>query len=652
MNKRLLIGFLVAVFCPVFAAENNEFSLNFKDVDIRALIETVSDATGKNFIVDPRITGNISVVTSTPMKASQVYDVFLSILKVHGYAAVPSGNVIKIIPNTGVKQDGNHSELISNTQNGDEQLTRIVQMQHVDANMVVQTLMPLMPQYAFMAAVPESNTVILSDTAANVKRLVSIINQIDKSDIQKIEIIALRYANAADVIQPLNTLISSSYAGKTKLPPQLVADERSNSIIVGGESALRLQIRAMIANLDAPIEKDGNTEVIFMRYALASEMVETLTGVGSQKEENAEKPKTKANTEKAFDIRADEAANALIITAPHDLMRTLKSVVSQLDIRRAQVHIEAIIAEVSYGKAQQIGIEWQTSSDNGMFAAYRQKPDNSIDLSKFVSTVGKGMSIGYLAGSEIKAMINAFAVDNDVNILSTPSLVTLDNEEASIIVGQNIPLNTGSFTTNTSGADNPFTTVQRQDIGIKLKVLPQINEGDAIKLKVTQEVSSLAPSSDGQSFDKREIETSVLVDDGKVLVLGGLIKDDIKEKVDKVPLLGDIPYLGFLFRTTSTTTEKTNLMVFLRPTILRDLNKANDISQNKYDDMREKQQGFNKDGVFLMPNHQQPLLEELPAADESTNSTSSSDLKQHLLEGLPEGGYPFPAEVEQVNNGN
>jgi general secretion pathway protein D len=330
-------------------------------------------------------------------------------------------------------------------------------------------------------------------------------------------------------------------------------------------------------------------------------------------------------------------------------MRTLKSVVSQLDIRRAQVHIEAIIAEVSYGKAQQIGIEWQTSSDNGMFAAYRQKPDNSIDLSKFVSTVGKGMSIGYLAGSEIKAMVNAFAVDNDVNILSTPSLVTLDNEEASIIVGQNIPLNTGSFTTNTSGADNPFTTVQRQDIGIKLKVLPQINEGDAIKLKVTQEVSSLAPSSDGQSFDKREIETSVLVDDGKVLVLGGLIKDDIKEKVDKVPLLGDIPYLGFLFRTTSTTTEKTNLMVFLRPTILRDLSKANDISQNKYDDMREKQQGFNKDGVFLMPNHQQPLLEELPAAEESTNS---SHLKQQLLEDLPEGGYPFPAEVEQLNDGN
>ncbi|WP_083960442.1 type II secretion system secretin GspD [Methylomonas lenta] len=649
MKKRLLIGFLVAVFCPVFAAENNEFSLNFKDVDIRTLIETVSDATGKNFIVDPRITGNISVVTSTPMKASQVYDVFLSILKVHGYAAVANGNVIKIIPNTGVKQDGDNSELISSSQNGDEQLTRIVQVEHIDANMVVQTLMPLMPQYAFMAAVPESNTVILSDTAANVKRLVSIINQIDRSDIQQIEIIALRYANAGDIIQPLNTLISSSNAGKTKLPPQLVADERSNSIIVGGDSALRLQIRALIANLDTPIERDGNTEVIFMRYALAKELVETLTGIGSQKDENADKPKTRATTDKAFDVRADEAANALIITAPHDLMRTLKAVVSQLDIRRAQVHIEAIIAEVSYGKDQQIGVEWQTKSDGGVFAASRQRPGNSLDLSQFISTVGKGLSIGYLAGSELKALINAFATDNDVNILSTPSLVTLDNEEASIIVGQNIPLTTGQYTPSAgTGVSTPFQTIQRQDIGIKLKVLPQINEGDAVKLKVTQEVSSLTPSSDGQSFDKREIETSVLVDDGKVLVLGGLIKDDIKEKVDKVPWLGDIPYLGFLFRTTSTTTQKTNLMVFLRPTILRDLSKANDLTQGKYNSIRNEQKDFNKDGVFLMPNQQQPLLEALP--DEPAYSApASNQQQQRMLEGLPDGGYQFPHDVEPLN---
>lgn len=619
MRIRLLIGLGLMVFCAVSAAEKDEFSLNFKDVDIHALIETVADATGKNFIVDPRITGNISVVTSTPMKASQVYDVFLSILKVHGYAAVPNGNIVKIIPNITAKQDGEESELRSSTQNGDEQLTRTVQVRHLDANQVVQTLMPLMPQYAFMAAVPESNTIILSDTAANVNRLAMMIKQIDKSDAQQIEIINLRHANAADLIQPLNTLIAGNNAGKTASPaPPLVADERSNSIIVGGGADLRLQIRALIANLDAPIEKDGNTEVIYMRYAVAKELVETLTGVGSLKDENADKAKTKANTDKVFDIRADEASNALIITAPHDLMRTLKSVVRQLDVRRAQVHIEAIIVEVGYGKAQEIGVEWQTKKvTDGVYATSRL-PINSgstTDLATFVSNIGKGLSVGYFVGGELRALLSAFANDSNINVLSTPSLITLDNEEASIIVGQNIPLTTGQYSTNTGtggSLNSPFQTIQRQDIGIKLKVLPQINEGNAINLKVTQEVSSLAPNPDGQTFDKREIVTSVMVDDGKTLVLGGLIKDDVKESVDKIPLLGDIPYLGHLFQSSQTNIQKTNLMVFLRPQILRDTSKSAVLTHDKYNYIRDKQQEFNKDGVFLMPNQKLPLIDGLP----------------------------------------
>jgi general secretion pathway protein D len=391
----------------------------------------------------------------------------------------------------------------------------------------------------------------------------------------------------------------------------MAADERTNSIIIGGNTDTRLQMRALIANLDSPIEKDGNTEVIYMRYALAKDMVETLTGVGSLKDDKSEQAKSKSNADKLFDVRADEASNALIITAPHDKMKTLKNVVRQLDVRRAQVHIEAIIAEVRYDKNQQLGVEWQTKPDGSVFGAYRKNDDNSLDLSQFVSSVGKGLSVGYLAGSEIKALISAFATDTDVNVLSTPSLVTLDNEEASIIVGQNIPLNTGSFTTNTSGASNPFTTIQRQDVGIKLKVLPQINEGDAVKLKVTQEVSSVT-GEDGQSFDKRQIETSVLVDDGKVLVLGGLIKDDVNEVVDKVPLLSDIPLLGHLFQSTNTTVNKTNLMVFLRPQIIREGGQSTGVTYDKYNDMREKQRKFNEEGLLLMPNETQPLLEPLP----------------------------------------
>ncbi|PPD33722.1 MAG: type II secretion system protein GspD [Methylomonas sp.] len=615
MKTRLLIGFVLAIICSAVAAEKDEFSLNLKDVDIRALIETVADATGKNFIVDPRITGNISVVTSTPMKAAQVYDVFLSILKVHGYSAVPNGSIIKIIPNITAKQDGEESELRSSSQNGDEQLTRIVQVHHIDANQVVQTLQPLMPQYAFLASVPESNTIILSDTAANVNRLAKMIMQIDKSDVQKIEIINLRHASAADLIQPLNTLITSNNAGKaTAIAPPLVADERSNSIIIGGDTDLRLQLRALIANLDSPIEKDGNTEVIYMRYAVAKDLVETLTGVGAQKDEKTDKPKTQASTQKDFDIRADEASNALIITAPHDLMRTLKSVVRQLDVRRAQVHIEAIIAEVSYDKSQSIGVEWQTKGDVQNLIAGRSS--STVDVPQLLSTLGKGLSVGYFVGNELKALINAFVNDTDVNILSTPSLVTLDNEEASMIVGQNIPLTTGTYTPSPgSGVNTPFQTIQRQDVGIKLKVLPQINEGNAVKLKVTQEVSSVVPNSDGtqsQTFSKREIVTSVLVDDGKTLVLGGLIQDDITETVDSVPLLGDIPYLGKLFQTNSTIITKKNLMVFLRPQIIRDVAMSSGLTHDKYNYIRDKQEKFNQDGVLFMPDQKQPLLDSLP----------------------------------------
>lgn len=620
MKTRLLIGFLLAMFCPMVLAEKDEFSLNLKDVDIRALIETVADVTGKNFIIDPRITGNISVVTSTPMKSAQVYDVFLSILKVHGYSAIPNGNIVKIIPNVTAKQDGEESELRGNPQNGDEQLTRVLQVHHVDATQVVQTLLPLMPQYAFIGAVPESNSIILSDTAANVNRLALMIRQIDKSEIQNIEIINLRHANAADLILPLNTLITNSSAGKTTaVAPPMVADERSNSIILGGDQALRLQMRALIANLDTPIEKDGNTEVIYMRYAVAKELVETLTGVGSHKDEKTDKPKTTATTEKAFDIRADEAANALIITAPHDLMRTLKSVVRQLDVRRAQVHIEAIIAEVSYDKSRKLGVEWQTKEKGNVFAANRSNADNSLDLSQFISSVGKGFSIGYLAGNELKAMITALATESDFNILSTPSIVTLDNEEASMLVGQNIPLTTGQYTPSAgTGVSTPFQTTQRQDVGIKLKVLPQISEGDAVKLKVIQEVSSVIDNSGAsglQSFDKRQFETSVLVDDGRVLVIGGLIKDDVTESATSIPILGDIPYIGHLFETNSSTSTKKNLMVFLRPQIIRDTNKSAVLTSDKYGQMRDKQIDFNKDGVFLMQDQKQPLMENLPDGD-------------------------------------
>ncbi|UOA10523.1 type II secretion system secretin GspD [Methylobacter sp. S3L5C] len=627
MCMRLLVSLVLTFFCAVSMAEKDEFSLNLNNVDIHALIETVADATGKNFIVDPRITGNISVVTSTPMKASQVYDVFLSILKVHGFSAIPNGNIVKIIPNITAKQDGEESELRARSLNGDEQLTRIVQVHHVDATMVVTTLLPLMPQYAFMAAVPESNTIILSDTAANVNRLASMIKQIDTSDAQKIEIISLRNANATDLIQPLNTLIASTNAGKTNPGgPPLVADDRSNSIIIGGAPDLRLQLRALIANLDTPIEKDGDTDVIYLHYAVAKELVETLTGVGEKKDGNSNQPKTQATTEKTFDIRADDATNSLIITAPNEKMRSLKSVVKQLDIRRAQVHIEAIIAEVNYEKDQNVGVEWHTKLvENGV--AVNSSP---ISLGDMASSVGKGLSVGYLVGSELRALLTAFAKDNNVNVLSTPSIVTLDNEEASMLVGQNVPILSGSFTAGAGSAANAVNTYTRQDVGTMLKVTPQINEGNAIKLKVKQEVSSVETTDTkgggGATLNKREIDTSVLVDDGKILVLGGLIGDDVQVTVNKVPFLGDLPFLGFLFQSNSTKVVKTNLMVFLRPVIMRDPEKASLFTNDRYNALRNNQEQSGKRGLMLMPNEHAPILPEL-TPDIPNNPVTSQTIK-------------------------
>ncbi|PPD21394.1 MAG: type II secretion system protein GspD [Methylomonas sp.] len=620
MYMRFLAG-LVLLACSWHAlAEKDEFTLNLKDVDIHTLIETVADATGKNFIVDPRITGNISVVTSTPMRASQVYDVFLSILKVHGYSAIPSGNVIKIVPNTNAKQDGNDSELRSSSQKGDEQLTRIIQVHHVSSTLIVQTLQPLMPQYAFIAAVPDSNTVILSDTADNVNRLASIVKQIDKVSDQTIEIINLKHASAAELIQPLNTLISATEGGKAPgaSTTSLVADDRTNSILYSANPDMRLQIRALIANLDTPLENDGNTEVIYMRYAQAKELLETLTGIVDKKDgqgQAAAAPRPGGNT--AVDIKADESANALIITAPSGEMRSIKSVIRQLDVRRAQVHIEAIIAELSFTKAQEIGIDWQTSATQNGVQATTRLPTTSTtgsSIASFASQIGQGLSIGYFAGGQLRALLSAFARDSDVNLLSTPSIVTLDNEEASIIVGQNIPLVTGQFTTNQStGGTNPFQTVQRQDVGVKLKVLPQISAGNAVKLKVTQEVSAVnsASSSAGIQFDKREIQTSVLVDDGNTLVLGGLINDNFREGVNKIPILGDIPFIGHLFQSSQIGTEKSNLMVFLQPKILRDAGQSSVLTIGKYGQIRELERQIEDKGSFIFPPQRLPLLNEL-----------------------------------------
>ncbi len=612
---------------PLFA---QTITLNLKDADINALIGTVAEVTGKNFIVDPRVKGKVTVISSRAMDSEEVYQVFLSILKVHGFAAVPSGPVIKILPDVSAKQDAIPSVGDEAPGHGDEMVTRVVQVDNVAAAQLVPILRPLVPQQGHLAAYPATNVLIMSDRAENVSRLVSIIRRIDKVSDSEIEVIRLEYASAAEVVRIL-TAISRAQPGQAKGAAQqqaLVADERTNSVLLGGDRSNRLRLRAIISHLDTPLERGGNTKVIYLKYATAVDLVEVLRGVGESQGEETKKGAAAAarKTGKELDIQADESTNALVITASPALMRSLEAVIRQLDIRRAQVLVDAIIAEIGENRARELGVQWAVFDFSGSTTPlggtnFTNTGTNLADIGQGIIdqqlvplTPGLSFGVGKIGGGGVNfaAVVNALAGDADVNILSTPSLVTLDNEEAEIVVGQNVLFVTGSFTSTgaAAGSVNPFQTVQREDVGITLKVKPQINEGNSIVMEITQEVSSI--SNDAQAVDlitnKRVVKTKVLVDDNHLVVLGGLIEDRVRESEQKVPLLGDIPYLGALFRSKSVNRDKVNLMIFLHPTILRDNETADRYTSAKYTYIRAMQLEKDNEGVPLMSGKGAPHL--------------------------------------------
>jgi len=619
---------------PLFA---QTITLNLKDADISALIGTVAEVTGKNFIVDPRVKGKVTVISSRAMDSEEVYHVFLSILKVHGFAAVPSGPVIKILPDVSAKQDSIPSVGDDAPGYGDEMVTRVVQVDNVAAAQLVPILRPLVPQQGHLAAYPATNVLIMSDRAENVSRLVDIIRRIDKVSDSEIEVIRLEYASASEVVRILNAISRAQPAqakGAAAQQQALVADERTNSVLLGGDRSNRLRLRAIISHLDTPLERGGNTKVLYLKYAKAADLVEVLRGVGETQGEEAKKgaaAAVKTSIEKQLDIQADESTNALVITAPPAMMLSLEAVIRQLDIRRSQVLVDAIIAEIGENRARELGVKWAVFDLSGNTTplggtnftntgnSLTEIAQGVIDGQLIGLTPGLSFGVGKLGGNGVNfaAVVNALAGDSDVNILSTPSLVTLDNEEAEIVVGQNVPFVTGSFTNTgaAGGSVNPFQTVQREDVGITLKVKPQINEGNSIVMEITQEVSTI--SNDAQAVDlitnKRNIKTNVLVDDNHLVVLGGLIEDRVRESEQKVPLLGDIPYLGALFRSKSVNRDKVNLMVFLHPTILRDNQTADRHSTAKYNYIRAMQLEKDNEGVPLMSGKGAPLM---PSTDE------------------------------------
>jgi len=589
---------------PRALSAEDQITLNFKDADITAVIDTVADLTGKTFIIDPRVKGQVNIVSSRPLNKDEVLDVFLSMLEVHGFTTVTVGKAIKIIPNTQMR---NTPQPVVDKVAGirDEAVTHVQPLRYVSAEELVPILRPLMDNNGHLAAAPASNSLILSDNASNVQRMLAIINRIDKNTEQEIEVIPLQYALGSEIVRLLDSLWPQNAEGASNRI-SVGVDERSNSILISGNSANRLEMRALISHLDTPLATGGSTQVIYLRYANAENVARILSSLDNSPNAAAGAEAGGGNSQ----IQADPESNALVITGSAARFKSLRSVIQMLDVPRAQVHIEAIIAEVSFEKAKELGVEWfvdGTNSDNSTYPVGGTNfPENGGTLGNIVGSIvagtlptfGSGMNLGVGGttdgGIRFAALLRALATDSSTNILSTPSLTTLDNQEAEIVVGQNVPFKTGSYTTEGSiGQLNPFTTIQREDVGITLKVKPQINEGDAITMNIEQDISAVSATSASETdltTNKRSIKTTVLVANDDMLVLGGLIDEDVQVSQSKVPVLGSIPVLGRLFRFDKTKKLKRTLMVFIHPTIINDPSQAHLISQSKYTYLREQQQ--------------------------------------------------------------
>ena len=654
-SRRLLSQFSIAASAALLCAASSisaaEYSPNFKGTEIDEFINIVGKNLKKTIIVDPNVRGKITVRSYDLLTEQQYYQFFLNVLQVYGFAVVemPSG-VLKVVRDKDAKSS-NIPVIEGTSFDGDEMITRVVPLY----NGSVRELAPLLRQLNDQAgggnvvAYDQSNVMLLTGRAAVVNRLVEIIERVDKAGDKEVDIIKLRYASASEMVRIVDSINKNQGAkqgGVDVLEPRVVADDRTNSVIISGDIKARQRLINLIERLDKELESSGNTRVIYLKYAKADDLVKVLQGVSASiqsEEQGAAQPNARrASGKRDISIESHPDSNALVITAEPDMMRSLEEVIRQLDIRRAQVQVEAIIVEVFEGDGTQLGVQWISENGGGqqftngtvpigaLGVALRQAEDREVNRTTYsadgtpiVTTETIEGDLTALAGllgglngamyGVVKdgwgAIVQAVSTDTNSNVLATPHITTMDNEEAFFIVGQEVPIITGSSAS--SNNNNPFTTVDRKEVGIKLKVTPQINEGSGVQMTIEQEVSSVSGTTGVDiSINKRELKTTVLVEDGGTVVLGGLIDEDVQESVSKVPLLGDIPILGNLFKSTSTSKRKRNLMVFLRPTIIKDGVTMNTISHRKYNFIRAEQLKRQSEGVPLMPYTDTPVLPE------------------------------------------
>lgn len=590
----LVIGF---VSSNTTGAEAYSGTLNLKNADIREVVTQISAITGKSFIIDPRVKGNVTVVSNTKMDSDTTYELFLSVLRVHGYAAVPSGNVIRIVQQVLAKQSGNPGDFNDNI-NSEELVTQVISVRNTESTELVKILRPLIPQYGHIAGLTSPNALIISDHASNIARLSEIVNRIDVAESSTTEIVQLKEAWVEDMVALLEQLAPEQIGKSAKGPNKvtLVASERTNSIVIKGDPGSIRKVVALIEQLDIPANRAGTIQVVRLAHSDAAELATILKELVTQTSKG-DKPGQDISTS----IQADEALNALVIRADPTTMAELKEIIAKLDIRRLQVLIEAVIVEVTSTFSRELGTEFAVYDAESKVPLISTAKSTGSLLSILTSIASGGATVPTIdsniigagdvrdSGSSFALLINALATNNDVDLLSTPSITTMDNEEAKIVVGQNVPFRTGSTTTGSNGATNPFTTIQRQDVGLTLQVTPHVHDGSLIRLEISQEVSEVVENQNigsGGSADlitsKSTIDTTVLADNNEIIVLGGLIRNNTTNTVNKVPLLGDIPFLGRLFKSTSTDNEKKNLMIFLRPTVLDSVDKIKEVTARKY----------------------------------------------------------------------
>ena len=648
--RAALISIAMAVLAgQAQSVEPDTVTLNFVNADIEGVVKAVSEITGKNFVLDPRVKGAVNIVSARPMARTLVYEVFLSALRLQGYAAVEERGVVKIIPEADAKLHqgrivgpNERLRVAGDRTAGDQIVTQVFTLKYESAAQLLPILRPLIAPANAITVYAASNTLVITDYAGNLQRIGRIIDSIDQPGGTDPVVIPLAHASALDVANMVNRLFAdpaqaAAGAADTSQRLSVVADTRSNSLVVRSDNPSRItRLRSLVATLDSPTSAAGNLHVVYLKNAEAVKVAETLRAIylGETAPAAALRPMTlpvaaspagapplalpalsgpQAVALSPGMIQADPATNSILINAPDAIYNNLRAVIDKLDARRAQVYVEALIAEITADKAAEFGIQWQNLAGAGKTDGgargfggtnFGTPGQNIIGVAANPAGVARGLNIGVIKGRvtipgvgeilNLGLLVRALEIDNNANILSTPTLLTLDNEEARIIIGQNVPFITGQYAlSGAATTPTPFQTVERRDVGLTLRVKPQISEGGTVRLQIYQEVSSVDATTAnpaGVTTNKRAVESTVLVDDGQIVVIGGLIQDSVKDGVEKVPLLGDIPLFGTLFQYKTRSRSKTNLMVFLRPTVLRDAQHADTVTASRYDYILGEQQ--------------------------------------------------------------